>query len=191
MWTGFVSLADEFLVAYSVPPLLVPVKLFEIGHALELYLKACHISRSGDVDAAMRLGHRIPELWRACKSLDSAFMPNHRLRDDILAAPIFQANPQHGLATADYLEFLEHQELYLVARLLPDLKYLGTRLRTIKGQTGFGFVYPNDSWIPFFAELRRFLKYPDGKQLDMIEHHLESGKLPAQSVRFLSGILGR
>ena len=44
-WIMFLYIADEFLISYSTPPYLVSVKLFEIGHVIELYLKAAYAKK--------------------------------------------------------------------------------------------------------------------------------------------------
>ena len=88
MWRRFASTADEFIVAYSTPPVLVPVKLFEIGHAVELYLKASYISMTGDVDKAMTFGHGIARILSACKAIDPSFMARYDLRVETFFADL-------------------------------------------------------------------------------------------------------
>lgn len=58
-WDCFLWSADEWIVNYSLPPNMTGTKLFSIGHALELYLKATYSKMTGDVDEAVRIGHNM------------------------------------------------------------------------------------------------------------------------------------
>jgi hypothetical protein len=84
-WDDFCDTADQFFISYSISfeePLL-PVKLFEIGHTIELYLKAAYIKKTGDIEKAIKFNHRIKQIWYDCKVLDSTFMPNYEIKDSI------------------------------------------------------------------------------------------------------------
>ena len=58
-------------------------KLFSVGHALELYLKA--------VNTKM-FGHNVTQIWHDCKLNDAAFLPRFELRETVLSHDLF--NPK-------------------------------------------------------------------------------------------------
>jgi hypothetical protein len=78
-----------------------------------------------------------------------------------------------------------HFELYAVAKLLPDLKYLGTPPKRPRG-SGLGWVYPNDYWIGLFRSMRMWLGHPSPHHIDIVALHLERPELPTVARWFLS-----
>ena len=81
-WKSFVNLGDQWLISYAVPPMhSVPVKIFTIGHALELYLKAVIAKQTGSVDKAVGFGHDIKKMWDKCKRIDPQFMHGYEIRE--------------------------------------------------------------------------------------------------------------
>lgn len=187
-WDSFVIAADEWIIAYSLPPAnLTSVKLFSIGHAVELYLKAAYTKMTGNIKEAIGFGHKIVKIWDDCKKQDPNFLPSYELRHSILKADIFQANLHEQLAKEDFKHYLENQELYIIAKILPDLKYLGAPLKNIKGAWAFGYVFPNPYWIEFFKEIRSYLGY-DKNKLDIISHHLQERDLPIVSSNYLASL---
>jgi hypothetical protein len=123
-WDSFLWSADEWLVSYSVPPLSLPsVKMFSVGHALEIYLKAANTKMTQDIGRAIGFGHDIKSLWDDCKRTDAAFMTSYEIDDAIFSAYLFnQPKLQKDLTREQWLRFLHNQELYVVAHFLPELK---------------------------------------------------------------------
>jgi hypothetical protein len=189
-WAVYLRTADEWIVNYSLPILnLTSVKLFSVGHALELYLKASIAKLTGDVDAAVNFGHDIPAIWERCKQLDSSFLPAFELRKTILARDLLDHGDYSQLEKYDLLHFLRHQELYVVAKYLADLKYLGAPLKKIKGAYAIAVFFPNPEWPTLFASLRRHLGHPEEGKLDVIQYHIEESALPPFSIQFLKDIV--
>jgi len=219
-WRSFLWTADEFFIAYSLPPLnLLSVKLFLIGHTVEMYLKAANTKITGDIDRAIRFGHKIKEIWADCKGRDPNFMPSYEIRDSVCNEDLFTQDfwsksisqkpseratggfpasacadklpvaPDSGiisnLSKDDFRHFMQNQGLYMIAKLLPDLKYLGTPMKFLKGAYGLGQVVPDPYWIDFLRELRTYLQHPNRDGLDVIKHHIEENDMPRVSIAYL------
>jgi len=168
---------------------LISVKLFSVGHALELYLKAVYAKLTGDVKAAIGFGHDIPRLWKACKGLDQNFLPTRDIRQVVLSAmPLsekYMLDPQHK---ADFEHYLKNQELYLAAKDLKNWKYAGLPAPKGGGPGSFGYVHPNPYWLEFFRELRTYLGHPSPNRIDVIESQFESRALPPETEEYLRGL---
>lgn len=188
-WDCFLWSADEWIVNYSLPPQMTSTKLFSIGHALELYLKAAYSKMTGNVDEAIKFGHNIEKLWDACKNKDPKFLPNYELRTSVISQDILTGPIDKVLSKDDFFHFLKHQELYIVAKHLADLKYFGAPLKTVKGAYAFGYVFTNPLWEDLFVELRQYLGHPEKDKLDVLRHHLEDSNLPVSSTEFLKKIV--
>jgi hypothetical protein len=187
-WKCFVSVADQWIISYSAPPdALSAVKIFSVGHALELYLKACYTKLTEDIDRAIRFGHDIPAIWFACKNLDSNFLPGRDLRQRVLETNLLSWNDYEQLDSDDLLHFLQHQEFYLVCKHLMDLKYVGAPLKTAKGPMAFGWVSRNPLWADLFHDLRLYLNCQEPGVL--FSHFMEHGNLPKGSIMFLNQVL--
>ncbi|HKZ55353.1 MAG TPA: hypothetical protein VJ123_07725 [Anaerolineales bacterium] len=157
-WDSFLLAADEWIINYALPPMMLhSVKLFSIGHALELYLKAAYTKLSGNIDEAIEFRHDIPKIWAACKTRDSAFLPQYELREVVLARDLLSVDHYSTLEKPDLMHFLQNQELYVVAKYLADLKYLGAPLKQIEGAYAVGYSFPNPRWIILFRALREYL----------------------------------
>jgi len=168
---------------------MVAVKLFSIGHAFELYLKAANAKLSGDVDAAVKFGHDIPKLWADCKSRDRSFLPQFELRPSVLARDLLDVKSYERLAPGDFKHFLENQEIYVVAKYLADLKYFGAPMKQVKSAYAIGFVTLHPRWAELFRALRKYLGHPTGSKTDILRHYAESSGLPPSSAAFLQTIL--
>lgn len=189
-WDSFLLAADEWIINYSLPPMMLhSVKLFSIGHALELYMKAAYTKLSGDIDEAVGFRHDIPRIWAACRAKDPGFLPQYELRESVLARDLLSVEDYSQLARDDLLEFLQNQELYVVAKYLGDLKYLGAPLKKIKGAYALGYTFPNPRWIGLFRALREYLGHPSEHKTDLIRHHIENGFLSEISVEYLRNLL--
>lgn len=188
-WDSFLWAADEWFISYSLPPSLPHVNLFAIGHTIELYLKAANTKFTKDIDRAINFGHNIKCIWDDCKK-DPKFMPNFEIRDSVFNSDFLSGSRTKGSAKADQLHYLKNQELYILAKHLPDLKYLGAPLKTVKGAYALGYIHPNPYWIAFLKELRDYIGHPKKGRLDVIAHHLQEGDLPPQSIQYLKGLYG-
>ena len=183
-WHSFLIAADEWFITYSLPPMLMNVKFFAIGHTVELYLKAANTKITGDIERAMKFGHNLKAIWDDCKAKDSAFMPQYEIRDDIYNRDLL-LSPYEGLNAEDTLHLGNNYELYIIAKYLPDLKYLGAPPKTMKTEAGLYFLYPNSYWIDFLKDMRRYLGHPEKSGRDTISFHIDRGTMPPETVRFL------
>ncbi len=189
-WDCFLWSADEWIVNYAMPvhPMLA-VKLFSIGHALELYLKATHSKLSGSVPEAIAFRHRLPQLLAACKTLDPAFLRDWELRDTVLKRDLLDLKDYMQLPRADLESFLRHQELYVVAKHLADLKYAGAPWKGGGTSRGSFLMHTHPMWSALFREIRQYLEYPRPGRTDPLRYYLEDGKLPPSAAAFLREIL--
>lgn len=163
------------------------VKFFAIGHTVELYLKAANTKITGDIERAIRFGHQIKAIWDDCKVNDSAFMPKYEIRDDIYNMDL-QNRPYERLNQEDGIHLGNNYELYIIAKYLPDLKYLGAPLKTMKGAAGLGLIFPNDYWIDFLKDMRRYLGHPEEGKMDKISYHIDRSPMPPETVDFLKSL---
>ena len=192
-WDSFLPAADEWIINYSLicPEGLISVKLFSIGHALELYLKAAYTKITGNIDQAIGLRHDLPKIWKDCQKEDPAFLPGYELRQSVLDQDLLHGEVYSNLDKDDRKHFSQNRELYVVAKYLADLKYLGAPLKNVKGAFALAIVFPNPKWVELFKELRAYLGHPEEGKLDIIQHHIEEGKLPPTSVEFLRQIVNQ
>ncbi len=192
-WRAFHRTADEWLINYSILPVgssLTAVQLFSVGHALELYLKAVNSKLTGNIDDAVKFGHKVVAIWNDCKNRDPKFLPAYELRASVLARNLLDSNDYMTLPQSDVFHFLEYQELYIVSKHLADLKYLGAPLKSVKGAYALTYVFPNPMWAFLFREIRSYLGIPEEGQWDLIQYQIEVGFLPPASLEFLNEVLG-
>src|ERR1700741_3049891 len=113
---------DEWLIAYAcVPPHAMSASLFSVGHAVELYLKAAHVAYFGDISKAIKYGHKVMDLWGACRAKDPDFMSSNLFRDEIFLRDFLDPSVVADLDPTDQLHLIENQQLYLVFKHLQDL----------------------------------------------------------------------
>jgi hypothetical protein len=192
-WRSFLWPADEWVVAYSILPLgLTQVQLFSIGHACELYLKAANTKITGDAQCAVQFGHRLKDIRDDCKARAPTFMPTYDILDSVYRLGVNELSS--GLAMgklvgAERDNYVKHRELYVVFRMLPDLKYLGAPMKSVKGPFAIGSMFPSDYWIDYVRSLRSFLGHPDSNHLDALREAAEGDELPQRSRIFLNRIL--
>ncbi len=184
-WRWFLSAADEWFISYSLPPMLLTVKLFSIGHVVELYLKAANTKMTGDINRSIRFSHNIKRIWDDCKAQDPAFMPNYELRDTVFQSD-FATYHGTNLSNDDHMHYIRNQEFYLITKHLPDLKYLGVPLKTMRREYSLGLIFPNDYWIRFIKELRLYLSHPRPNTTDRIIDALTEKELPWNSADYLN-----
>ena len=187
-WISILRTGDEFIVTYALPPYaLNRAKLFVIGHAAELYLKAAFVKITGDAQRAAIFGHNMQKLLTACKQEDPSFLPNYELRSSVMAVDMMNASTWDQLSEDDYNHLGRHQPFYLTAQYLIDLKYVGLPRpgkSKPQGPTSFAYVIPDDYWIGFFKEVRSYMQYPSGAHKDGIARFLRD--LPPDAVHYLS-----
>lgn len=184
-WHSLSYQGDQWFVSYTcVPPSCIGVTLFSVGHAIELYLKASHTKIFGDFDKAIAYGHKVKDLWDSCKAGDRNFLPNHDIRDNVFRCDFFDRSVFNALSKDDQLHFIKFQCLYIIAKHLQDIKYLGLPWKTRKkGQMSFGSIHPDPYWITLFKDMRNYLGYPLKNKADFIEQVLSD--LPANSAKYL------
>jgi hypothetical protein len=188
-WDSFLWSADEFIVSYTRPPHnLSYVKLFTIGHAVELHLKAAYTKITGDLIGALRFKHDIKAIWDACKGKNRAFMEEYDIRSSVLESRFLQSpvDIYKTLSNDDFDHLIENQELYTVAKVLPDLKVFSIGM-VRKAPYSLSFVQPNDYWIPFLRTLRDFLGIQHQTLANILKEHTKRGRpLPSTSLSYLS-----
>jgi hypothetical protein len=180
----FLFTADEWLVSYSIPPTLPTVKLFSIGHSIELYLKAANTMITGNKDHAISFRHEIKIIWDDCKSKDTNFMPSYEIRDSVFNSDFIHKQAQ-DLSRDDMEHFLRNEEFYIIAKHLPGLKYYGVPPKPMEGMVFF-VEFPNPYWIGFLKELRKYLNHPKPNEFDFITITINQKILPNESVVFLN-----
>jgi len=185
-WNCFLDAADEFLIAYAKISLgaTVPIQLFIIGHAVELYLKAANAKITGDVNKSVKFGHNLYGLWKACKT-DSTFMPNFEIRESLFKIPFYEEDIYKKCSEEESTHFIENNNLYTIMKHQMDLKYGGAPFKTIKGGYMMLCLCHNPYWIKFFKEIRKFLKYPSENNADHIKFQIQNGYLTNEAKNYL------
>jgi len=148
------------------------VKFHSIALAVELYLKAAY-SKIISVEASVKKGHWIWDLWKSCKEEDSTFLPQYNYKEYICKLGMMHAdrNAEGAMAQkGDTQHYLKHRSFYAIAQfgLAPDLKYLGGPLKSRISTVPRLLITPDDYWIPFFSALRAYLGHPQANQRDVI-----------------------
>ena len=191
-WSPLVNAADEWLVSFSLPFMrLHGVRVFALGRALELYLKAAHARMAGSLESGAGFGPDLPAIWFGCRDLDPSFLSAYDLRREVLSHDLLTPSDVAQLGKDDLVHFLQNQELYLLLRYHAEHVASGV-LRTDPGAsfpTG-GFI-PGPAWSALFGALRGVLGHPTAGEADVLAENLAQSKLPAFSVTFLRGIVGR
>lgn len=189
-WHSFIRPGDEWFVNYSLVPARLPaVVLFSIGQAVELYLKAANAKLTGDTQRAIRFSHNISGIIDDCREQDPHFMGAYTLLPSVLESDFLRRPSVVEAFTPEQLRsYGQHRELYQVAKLTADLKYLGTPLKVFQFATegyAVGYSHPNGYWITFVKRLRRYLGWPLPGHTDFIKLSLEAGDLPRYSAEYL------
>jgi len=189
-WNAWLYSANEWLINYSLPPHdLLSVKLFSIGHCLELYLKAYITKQTGSYEKATKHGHKIISLWQECISHNSEFLANYELRENILACDVLnQRDCKSNLSEEDFLYYPRYNELFIIAKHLPDIKYLGLPWKTANLRSrNIMCFYLNPMWIDIIKSIRSHLEIPYDRQQDIISLHINDYRdLPQESRDYLS-----
>jgi hypothetical protein len=191
-WESFIKVGDDWIVVYSLTPLIIrpSVKIFFAGQAFELYLKAAYTKLTGNIDNAIKFRHDLPKIWEKCKKLDPNFLPEYELRQKILDRNLFDPLDLEKLSKDDQLHYSKYNEIYLAAKYLTDLKYVGVPLKKVKGALKYGAIFPNPTWSGLFNSFRNYLEYPEPGETDRLQLLIENGNLPPYCIGFLRHITG-
>jgi hypothetical protein len=184
----WVQAANEWIIAYTFAQqgmltldfsgYVTGPPLFLLGHALELYLKACLVRRG-----EQPWGHELFDMWKTLK-LDPAF-----IREINISQRLFDTFDL-GDSGQFYKEpfSLQHQMVIMLMKYTADLKYLGTKMKKVQGG---GYSY---GWLSFdpavakvFNGLRKYVSLPDG-HLDSLTAILAEPELPPSQREFIQNI---
>lgn len=135
----------------------------------------------------IKFRHNIKLIWDDCKN-DPEFMPNYEIRESVYNKNILVANDIKSLDKADQLHYIHNQEFYVIVKYLPDLKYLGAPLKSIKDAYALGYVHPNPYWVSFLRDLRKYIGYPMKNETDLITRYIQEDNLPKYSSEYLKGL---
>jgi hypothetical protein len=165
-WSMLAGRADEWFRAYLVLSLpintqrVIPASplTFSAGHAVELYLKAAVTAVESLAEAA-KFRHKMRALWEKCENLYGFPLKGH-LDLDLLdqTRDIYSMEARNKLSAAQQIHLAENEALYLAIRHVQDLKYLGTKGPTLKGNyhLTFGLVVPDRTMIGHLLSLSRW-----------------------------------
>lgn len=170
-WFRFLYTADEFIISYAVTPPILMIKLFLVGHAAELYLKAVFTKQTGNIDQAISYKHRIKDLFVQCQKNDKLFLSD------------FDYNK---LESDEEYRRDKHLELYYVGKYMSELKYLGATFSDMNDLQRYG---PNYEWADFFKRIRLYLKYPPKGYKDCLSKYIDSLSPSDQNKDYLKRIL--
>jgi hypothetical protein len=116
---------DEFLITYAcIGHLGWRAGFFNLGHSVELYLKAAMRKAQPNIDVS-RYGHDIERLLRDVQAAAPPLLSNYVLRKS--AADKYLLNPTGATnfrIDPDYDHYHHHMELYWISRYLMDTKYV-------------------------------------------------------------------
>jgi hypothetical protein len=186
-WDSFLDTADQFFISYSCPPFFVPVKLFEVGHCVELYLKAA-LSKLSTTENAIRYSHKLKDIFNECKKLDGQFLPNYEIRVSIYESN-FVNGDFSGFKESDLEHYFENQELYYISKHLFDIKYIGAKQHSVDREgTIWLMSVQNPYWIGFIKELRHYLGWPTLHHRDMIKEIIKTDELPFSANYYLQNL---
>jgi hypothetical protein len=167
-WGRFARDADEFFISYIMvvcDSSFLFSTHFLIGHSVELYLKAVYIKQTGDVAGAS--GHNVRELFEACQKGKPPFMPSFSFKGTFGELHSLSQKKFNGIILTKEedekaVHFLEHQEFYLIADNLMNLKYFSSLWKG-KGKENKGkniaSMRPDIFWINFVKEVKAYLGY--------------------------------
>ncbi len=166
----FVQLGDQFLIAYacilgSMVPALLDAATFNIGHAVELYLKA-GIRHCFPNKGASEMGHSIKDMVQELRPLLPVPMREFRYIDVVPDEWLFSDPPLGAYSSQDDVvkHFINHRDLYWIVKFLVQTKYLGAAPRgPLKAVRAMRSVaHYDECWVRFFGAMRRATGHPPG-----------------------------
>jgi hypothetical protein len=200
-WERFVSAGDDWIFTYALTCAAMGLgghlfgpRLFAIGHAMELYLKAVYLHSHPDAtprEVANNFDHDIRRLLDECKHANPDLLHDYEIRMSIWSRGEDMFSPRYydGLmkkrAYDEVLHFAKHQELYMAAKALQDLKYYPVPMPSLAGPFGFAHIAPNPYWSTLFRELRGHLNQMDPLRLEAATATNYAGELSASDRYFL------
>lgn len=158
--SAFTDLGNQFLISYACSSWAGPfANLFNVGHAVELYLKAVvrRISPATDVSTYR---HDVGRLLSDVQDRAAPLLSTYRLRQSAADAWLLNPIQPNGFGIdANFDHYSAHNELYWISRYLMDTKYLFASQKGDLAKNSFICVVMglNEYWQPFFKELRQFL----------------------------------
>ena len=187
-WQRFAELGDQFLIGYSKLDGGTPaVTLFNVGHAVELYLKALLLKDDPQCDVGKKYGHQVDKMILDLAPSHQSALSAYLLRSSVYQKFMHQLVPAIETADPDYEHYVLNQEMYWVARYLADLKYLGSKHKKMPDTYAVFCVPCNPYWLNFFLAMRTELGWPIlGMWSDPIRNFLGRNHTNSVSTNFLS-----
>jgi len=159
-WQSFAMLGDEFIVAYASMSAITPAAtLFVVGHAVELYLKALLLKDDPSCNVT-KYSHKVDRMLAALVRNGHPNIAMYDLPNIDVNKWMHRPIPIGETSDPEYDSYVRNQELYWVAKYLPDLKYLGTMHKTMPNQFAVPCWPCNPYWAQFFAAVRLELGWP-------------------------------
>lgn len=188
---SFVDVGNQFLISYACAPHAgMAAGLFNVGHAVELYLKATILKVRPNTDASS-YGHRIERLLKDVQAAAPLLLSNYTVRPE--AADKWLLNPVGPRASGvdpDYDHYIQNNELYWVSRHLQDTKYLFASHKAIRGSFAIIYAGLNEYWQPFFREIRQHLGLPSPEwKPDRLEQAVSNRAIPGYARDYLAKIV--
>ena len=185
-WTQFLHMADDFLIAWVLSCHYRFLDLpFLFGQAMELYLKAVFAKQTNNPDAAIKFGHKIRDLFQACKNNDPSFMPNFKFEGTVEEMEELEREFISGKLKDDdeglrrFHHFFSNKLFYVASEHLQDLKYYGSKWKTCNHNVPVpcGSIIHNNE-LDLVKEIKRYLhpEISNGKHGHWIIFFLEENK---------------
>jgi HEPN domain-containing protein len=167
-WLNFCMLGDQFIGSYlRLDSRTMPATLFNVGHALELYLKAVLLKGGTTKRELFMKSHDIGAMLEEVnqtRGLLKDFQLNPVVYTKYVGGrliPIREVTDAYGNPNEPlYIDYVQKQELYWVGKYLQDLKYLGTFHKDLPNTYSILCMPGNPFWAEIFKELRKFLGWP-------------------------------
>jgi hypothetical protein len=115
---------------------------------------------------------------------------NYEIKDTIFNSD-FIKNNGGSLSPIDQPHYFENQELYVIDKHLPDIKYVGAPLKSVKTVSHVWVMQErNPYWIKIIKDLRSYLNYPLPNRRDWIKIYLEENRIPSDAASYLEMLYG-
>ena len=202
-WINFCMLGDQFIGSYlRLDSRTTPATLFNIGHALELYLKAVLLKGGTTKRDLFRRSHDIAAMLeevRKAHGLLKEFQLNPLVYDRYVGGRLIPMNEvidENGTINEPlYIDYVQKQELYWIGKYLQDLKYLGTFHKNLPDTFSILCMPCNPFWGVMFKELRKFLDWPTsnfrGTAFDLLSGESQIWPEGSNQMRFLDLLLSQ
>ena len=155
----FLELADQWLITYSTNISNMPAPtLFIIGHCFEAYCKSAIAKHDESIDLHKKFGHKIEDMINYLKDnvgLMKYLNIEQGIENFMTNGPVPLSLPPDQQII--YNNYIENQELYWVMKFLKDLKYIGTKGKTMPTQYSILVMERNPYWINILKEIRDYI----------------------------------